>query len=114
MVAANEHQCTDTAYGEVHVGGAFTIYIPNAFSPNNDGRNDVFSASGIGYTQLQMLIFDRWGNLVFNQTSDNPAWQGENMFKSSICQQGVYVYKVIVKNIFDKQEEFKGTVTLIR
>lgn len=114
MVAANEHQCTDTAYGEVHVGGAFTIYIPNAFSPNNDGRNDVFSASGIGYTQLQMLIFDRWGNLVFNQTSDNPAWQGENMFKSSICQQGVYVYKVIVRNIFDKQEEFKGTVTLIR
>ena len=114
MVAANEHQCTDTAYGEVHVGGAFTIYIPNAFSPNNDGRNDVFSVSGIGYTHLQMLIFDRWGNLVFNQTSDNPAWQGENMFKSSICQQGVYVYKVIVRNIFDKQEEFKGTVTLIR
>ncbi len=114
MVAANEHQCTDSAYGEVHVGGAFTIYIPNAFSPNNDGRNDVFSVNGIGINNLQMLIFDRWGNLVFNQTSDNPAWEGMNMFNNSLCQQGVYVYKVIVKNIFDKQEEFKGTVTLIR
>jgi gliding motility-associated-like protein len=114
LVASNEHECADTAYGEVHVGGAFTVYIPNAFSPNNDGRNDYFGVNGIGYTSVQMLIFDRWGNLIFNQTSENPQWEGINMFNSTQCQQGVYVYKVIVKSIFDKQEEYKGTVTLIR
>ena len=114
MTATSEHQCSDTAYGEVHVSGAVTVYIPNAFTPNSDGRNELFSVSGIGYTELQMIIFDRWGNMLFNQTSSNPGWNGMNMFNNSMCQQGVYVYKVIVKNIFNKQQEFKGTVSLLR
>ncbi len=114
LTATSEHQCSDTAYGEVHVSGAVTVYIPNAFTPNSDGRNELFSVSGIGYTELQMIIFDRWGNILFNQTSSNPAWDGMNMFNNSKCQQGIYVYKVIVKNIFNKQQEFKGTVSLLR
>ncbi|MEI2760272.1 MAG: PKD domain-containing protein [Bacteroidia bacterium] len=114
LTATSEHQCSDTAYGEVHVSGAVTVYIPNAFTPNSDGRNELFSVSGVGYTELQMIIFDRWGNMLFNQTSSNPGWDGMNMFNNSKCQQGVYVYKVIVKNIFNKQQEFKGTVSLLR
>ncbi|HMU18376.1 MAG TPA: PKD domain-containing protein [Bacteroidia bacterium] len=114
LAATSEHQCSDTAYGEVHVSGAVTVYIPNAFTPNSDGRNELFSVSGVGYTELQMIIFDRWGNILFNQTSSNPGWDGMNMFNNSKCQQGVYVYKVIVKNIFNKQQEFKGTVSLLR
>ena len=114
LTATSEHQCLDTISKEIHVSGAVTVYIPNAFSPNNDGKNEVFSVSGIGFTELQMLIFDRWGNMLFNQTSANPSWNGVNMFNNITCQQGVYVYKVIVKNIFDKKQEFKGTVSLIR
>ena len=114
LIATSNENCMDTTYGEVHVGGAYTLYIPNAFTPNNDGRNDKFYCSGTGYTELKMVIYDRWGNLIFQQTSANPAWDGFNMLNSTECQQGTYVYKVSAKNIFEDDVYYKGTVTLVR
>jgi gliding motility-associated-like protein len=61
-----------------------------------------------------MIIFDRWGNLIFNETSTNPTWAGFNMLNNTDCPQGTYVYKIKVKNIFQEDSAYTGTVTLIR
>jgi gliding motility-associated-like protein len=66
------------------------IYIPNAFSPNDDGINDLFQVFGRDFKILRMAIFDRWGNQVFDATLPDSAWNGS--FRNQLSPQGVYTY----------------------
>ena len=73
LVAYSNNGCqNDTAYGIIKViDGTITIYIPNAFSPNNDGINDVFDINGVGIANYHYSIYNRWGEEVF-RTSESP------------------------------------------
>ncbi len=62
-----------------------TIFFPNCFTPNGDNVNDVFTVAGSNLSYVNMKIYDRWGNLIFNSNSTNSAWNGNNV------QQDVYV-----------------------
>ncbi len=69
---------------------AARIYIPTAFSPNNDGINDLFTAYGENFRLTSMRIFDRWGNLYFSEEGANIAWDGSS--RGRLAETGVYVY----------------------
>ena len=85
--------------------------IPNVFSPNNDGNNDVFFIESTGVTNLDMQIYNRWGMLMFETSDVNATWNGRTS-SGAICPEGTYFY--IIKITTDKTETFKGTLTLLR
>jgi gliding motility-associated-like protein len=94
------------------------VFIPNTFSPNNDGVNDVFYPRGRGLFQIQsMRIFNRWGELVFQRTNftandANAGWNGK--YRGTAANADVYTY--IIEIICDNSEviPFKGNITLIQ
>ncbi|MBK9673365.1 MAG: gliding motility-associated C-terminal domain-containing protein, partial [Bacteroidetes bacterium] len=110
----NNYGCSDTAYGEVVILGEFTYYVPNSFSPNNDGINDSFGGSGIGIVSEELSIYDRWGILVYYEKGNKPNWDGKNQSDKKEVQEDVYIYEIDVKDIFNKSHNYSGQLTLFR
>jgi gliding motility-associated-like protein len=88
------------------------LFIPNAFSPNGDGVNDVFYVYGSGFKEFYLAIFNRWGQLVFEAEDPRSGWNGTLNGKE--MEQAVYVY--YLKAAFDDLtvRTFKGSLTLLR
>jgi gliding motility-associated-like protein len=90
------------------------VWVPDAFSPNGDGQNDVFyvKANPACVTSMDLTIYDRWGNLVFESKDPNTGWDGT--YKGLPMNTGTYVYYV---NVFTTDNKFftqKGNITLVR
>jgi gliding motility-associated-like protein len=113
QIVSDNFGCLDTAYQTLVVNESFAIYIPNAFSPNGDGRNDYFHPYGIGIDAdtWNMRIYDRWGHTVFVTTDYNKAWNGNYNGDVNECSQGVYSYHITFKTTTGKDKEFFGRVT---
>jgi gliding motility-associated-like protein len=91
------------------------IFGPNAFSPNNDGLNDVFFFSAYGTKELRLLIYNRWGELVYetNDPSENGGWDGT--FKGEDMPEGVYLYKLLYSGLTETERGVqKGAIHLLR
>ncbi|MBC9913667.1 PKD domain-containing protein [Chitinophaga varians] len=89
------------------------IYIPNAFSPNGDGLNDVFRPIPVGMVQMDFFrVFDRWGKLMYDNTTYMKGWDGR--VNGQPAAVGTYVWVVQGRDINHKTVLRKGTVTLIR
>ncbi len=88
------------------------IYFPNAFTPDGDGRNDLFGPVGHYITEFEMLIFDRWGNQVFISDDIDRLWDG-TVNGSGMAPTGVYVYKYKVAGHYFPAMEGFGHVTLL-
>ncbi len=92
------------------------IYFPNAFTPNADGKNDLFITPNLYLKSYHLMIFDRWGELLFETDDTTKGWNG--YYKNNLVQQDVYVWKVDYS--FEKQngaikdKTQIGAVTLIR
>lgn len=99
LKVTNEYGCEDSIIKYVKVYPEGTIYLPNAFSPNGDGLNDVFIPVGdhIHREGYSMQIYDRWGNLVFSTSDPSKGWDGR-INGSSEAMQEVYVYKITAIN----------------
>lgn len=104
--------CVDTLYRTIMVQQEFNLYIPNAFSPDGDGLNDVFRAEGTGIRSFHMRIYDRWGELVFETEDPTKVWDGS--FRGAPATPGVYVVQVRVKALVGEAYDRMGHVTLIR
>lgn len=104
--------CMDTVYKEVNVIDA-EVYIPNAFTPNGDGRNDVFYfVASSPVDDFAFSIYNRWGEQVFYTTDVNSTgWNGT--YKDAVCQQDVYVY-IFEGKVNQKRVTLSGSVTLLR
>lgn len=115
LVVTSNWGCVDSITKYVVIDPDFMIYIPNAFTPNYDGMNDVFMAKGEGIKEFKMYIFDRWGNQVFFSEDIMVGWDGRFQGKGDdIVQEDVYVWKVELKNFKNEPRQLKGTVTLIK
>jgi gliding motility-associated-like protein len=111
-----------TATDDINIAvlcGKGSVYIPNAFTPNNDGLNDVFYVSGYGIAKVKRFsIFDRWGKLIFNK-ENVPAgdrkygWDG-NVLGSEVTITTAFVYIVEVECVGGTTIPLKGSVLLVR
>jgi gliding motility-associated-like protein len=113
LIASNAMGCTDTVTHCLIVNPIFTLYIPNSFTPNQDGVNESFMIYGNGISTIDVKIFDRWGEEIFNFTDINKGWGGHTR-NGSLCQQDTYVYHVDVVDVLNKDHQYVGKVNLIR
>ncbi len=135
---ASEGNCADTTYATITIsicgctdplalnydptaniddGSCFypepTVYVPNVFTPNNDGDNDLFFLTTTNSTNIELTIINRWGNVVFEKSGVNPAWDGKTQ-NGSLAGDGVYFYKYKVDGLQDQYLEGHGFLQLIR
>jgi gliding motility-associated-like protein len=95
-------------YAEVYAPAA--VFIPSAFTPNSDGMNDVFKIKGENLQDFKLLVYDRWGEKIYESTNSSEGWDGT--YKGNPVQNDTYVYQVTAKNLGDKK--MTGAVTLVR
>ncbi len=112
LVAYNENGCTDTACNTVTAIITPLLDVPNAFSPNGDGTNDVIYVQGFAINKMTWRIFNRWGQLVFTSSSVNNGWDGR--FKGALQPQDVYGYTLSVEFTDGTKVNKKGDITLLR
>ena len=94
--------------------GICKVYVPTAFTPNNDGLNDIFRVSGADViTEFNLKIFNRWGEVIFETTDKTKGWDGK--LKGELLTTGTFVYLLKYKELnTDKPAMQKGTFVLIR
>jgi gliding motility-associated-like protein len=114
LITSTLFGCKDETYQTIFIEPDFSFYIPNSFSPNDDGTNDTFSGKGIFIKTYEMMIFDRWGNLIFFTNDINKPWDGTANYGSKIAQEDVYIYSVKLTDINKGKHNYKGIVTLVR
>lgn len=86
----------------------YHLFIPNIFSPNSDGNNDELFVRGKGFQTLDFIVFDRWGNKMFESTDKEIGWDGT--FNGTKVSSGVYVYYVEVEYYNGNKEVLEGNV----
>ncbi|MEX0812806.1 MAG: PKD domain-containing protein [Chitinophagales bacterium] len=114
LIASSADGCTDTLTIEeyIEVIEPSNFFVPNAFSPNGDGVNDVFEVFGEGIREYYIRIHDRWGELVFASDDITETWDGTN--KGNILPPDVYVYYIKVSFEDLTQKTYKGSLHLLK
>jgi gliding motility-associated-like protein len=112
LYVENSFGCSDSIVGSVRVKPDYTLYIPNSFSPNEDGINDYFHISGINFPddEFSIRIYDRWGNLVFASTNPSFQWDGEK--DGSDAPTGTYIYRIYYRDTDGNYQVRQGNITL--
>ncbi|MEZ4936644.1 MAG: gliding motility-associated C-terminal domain-containing protein [Crocinitomicaceae bacterium] len=114
QVVFNDIGCSDTSWQWVVIEPSFNVFIPNAFTPDGDDYNNFFfpvitNASPNDYS---FMIFNRWGELIYEGRSLEDKWDGR--YQGKIVQDGVYVYKVLVRDLNEEKHDFVGHVSVLR
>ncbi len=117
QIVTNQYGCTDQVTHTVTIQPEQTLYVPNSFTPNGDGKNDFFFPQGqaIDEANFEMFIFDRWGELIYETSSLSLPWDGSVKGRSgSIAKTDVYVWLIRTRDLLGNDKEYKGHVTLLR
>lgn len=138
LAVQNQYGCWDTISHTIDILPEFTFYIPNTFTPNEDGLNELFFGKGRGIKEYEIWLFDRWGNMIWtcdhsgkNTDWDGPGQDGMPSFckwngpvtgggldmsgnSGEFAQEDVYVWKVNLTDIFDKRHTYVGHVNIVR
>ncbi|MBS1584827.1 MAG: choice-of-anchor L domain-containing protein [Bacteroidetes bacterium] len=110
---ADDGICRDTATVFVDIDYNMTEFIPSAFTPNGDGKNDVFKAFNMKFQRLlEFRVYNRWGAKVFETTDQTQGWDGN--YNGQACDAGVYNYVIRVARPDGTQKLYTGDVTLLR
>lgn len=115
LYVETEHGCADSITQLIIIDGIFTLYVPNAFTPDGDGLNDIFMpmGDGVDVENYQLLIYDRWGELIWQTKDFGAGWDGT--YKGYNAPDAVYVWKIVTRDRFtDERKQFAGHVTLVR
>lgn len=110
LAVTSNKGCRGSITKLVKIEDEFALYFPNAFTPNQDGLNDIFKPKGVNVNSYKLLIFDRWGELIFNTNDIDTGWDGT--FKGKKCPNGIYNYKASVILDGGKAKEFFGSINL--
>ena len=94
------------------MGYDLQLLVPDAFSPNGDGINEVFRPVAVGVKTLHLRIFNRWGEMLYSSSDRNAGWDGT--FEGKEVPPGAYLYTVEVKGIYGPTEHYKGMLYLLR
>jgi gliding motility-associated-like protein len=112
LIAISSNGCRDTAYAVIKAEGNFDIFIPNVFSPNNDGKNDFFIVQSESISEIKGSIFNRWGNKIYEWDNPQTGWNGYDGDK--LASEGTYFYLLEITWKNNQSETKAGTVTLVR
>ena len=112
LIVINQAGCSDTLCQPVQALITPLFDVPNAFSPNGDGVNDMIFVKGFGIAKMQWNIYNRWGVLVFQSANKNTGWNG--MYNGKLQPQDVYHYVVEIKMSDGTNYTKKGDITLLR
>jgi len=113
QTVVNEFGCIDRTTRDIFISDHL-IYIPNAFSPDGDGLNDIFKPVTTGAVQIQMYIYDRWGHLVYQNNNEEIGWNGQSPNEDYFAPSGVYQYQIIITDNQSWNHEYTGSVRLLR
>lgn len=138
LIASDNQGCADTAYVTISVdpcgctdpeatnynpfatiddGSCFypnpTVVAPNIFTPNNDGDNDDFFLTVTNTVNVELVILNRWGGLMYESSGPNPAWNGETP-SGAEANEGTYFYKYLITGIDGSTLEGHGFLQLVR
>ena len=116
LIASTLNGCVDTAYGKVPIKDVLIFHVPNTFTPDNDDYNEVFLPvfySGFDPYDYNLLIFNRWGEIVFESNDASVGWKGT--YNNERVQDGTYTWKITFKRSdSDKHQIAVGHVNVIR
>lgn len=110
LIVENEYGCTNTLKDSLIIYDSFKLYIPSAFSPDDDNVNDIFMAYGVGVQTFEMLIFNRWGELIFESKDQTEGWDGK--VNNQYAPTDYYFYKIITTDPDGKSYPFIGEILL--
>jgi len=114
QVVVNEFGCIDSLSQAVNVTNPETVppKTPDAFSPNDDGVNDIFYVRGGPFTKMNLKIYDGWGELIYESDEIEGGWDGS--YKGQKVQMGVYIYIVDAIGVNENVYKIQGNVTVIK
>lgn len=113
--ALSSYGCADSICHEIVVNDLLSVFVPNAFTPDGDGLNEIFLpiVRGEEKGSYQFYVFDRWGQLIFNTNDTQKGWDGTH--KNIKSKEDVYVWKILIKNTLNEDvKEYRGHVSLLR
>jgi gliding motility-associated-like protein len=119
LIAYNQQDCWDSICKRT-LPAEMRIIMPNVFTPDGDQNNDAYDIDIVGYTEYALIIYNRWGNVVFETNKDGFGndginWNGKNRNNGLECPEGVYyfVFKYQMLNQ-NSPQSVHGTITLMR
>ncbi|MDC0249604.1 PKD domain-containing protein [Flavobacteriales bacterium] len=113
LTAINDFSCSSEIMKVVYIHPEYSFYIPNSFTPNNDGKNDIFLAQGNGIISSDMQVFNRWGGLVFESSNIEFGWNGLDA-NSNKLEEGLYLYHISLYDYNGKLWVYNGEFKLMR
>jgi len=116
LVVENEYGCRDTAIKKIEIQQEFTLYVPTAFSPDNDDINDGFFAvgNGIDLDNFWIGVYDRWGELIWESNDLFEHWNGKVKKGNKTAKNDMYTWMVVCKDFKGNEHIKTGPVTIIR
>jgi gliding motility-associated-like protein len=111
VVGVNEYGCADTAEVTIKINDG--LFVPNVFSPNGDGQNDLFKIENFGYQKVEEFrVYNRWGKLVYETIDGTQGWDGN--YNGKHADAGTYYYQIKIRLTDNEAKIFKGDLTLVR
>jgi gliding motility-associated-like protein len=106
--------CSDTVYKNVFVDHEFDTFLPNAFTPNGDGTNDIWRFKGFGFEEYEAFIYNRWGELVCRYDQNSPITGWDGTYQGQKAQAGTYVVKLEIRDQRGEMHYYNNYITLLR
>tara|TARA_B110000459_G_scaffold92600_1_gene103558 strand:- start:280 stop:4194 length:3915 start_codon:yes stop_codon:yes gene_type:complete len=114
LIVEDENTCRDTLTRIVSIRSEIALFFPTSFTPNGDGLNDTFSPKGFGIAEenFSFLIFNRWGELVFETNNVLEGWDGS--FKGDLLPSGVYIWRADFRDLNGKEYRKNGQMNILK
>jgi gliding motility-associated-like protein len=116
LFTENTNGCLDTFSLKIIIAPDYRLWLPNAFTPNNNRVNEVFKPQGVFYniSRYEMLIFDRWGQIIYEGHNLDEGWNGRFNNSGPLVPDGVYIYKITLRDHLNNYHNYRGNVTVFR
>jgi gliding motility-associated-like protein len=120
LYVEDDYGCRDSCCNRVIINSLFTFYIPNAFSPDGNARNEIFLPQGTGVDaeKYLMQIYDRWGKMIFETTNINEGWDGSIngvLLDDSDRVSEIFIYYIkVFEEGTEISYEYRGTITIVK
>ncbi len=114
LIVEDNNGCKDTITKSVEIKGEYAVYVPNAFTPDQDGLNEGFHPDGFGISEFgySFTIFDRWGEVIFKSNKRFDPWNGT--YKGKLVENGVYIWSLNFKDLDGLDHKKVGHLTIIK